>query len=260
MTGKECIVVVGGRSETSYLLINHLATHFNVAHVVFEGSHTRKLLRYRLRVLGAWTVAGQLAFLLWDRLWIQRKSRAHIVQLLNGRNTEPPDARIPTTDVASINSAETLALLTSLHPSVVVVTGTGIISRRALASAPCFINIHCGITPPYRGVHGAFWAIFEGHPELAGVTIHRVDPGVDTGAILKQHTIAIDAETDSYRTLPVKQYLAGLEPMVEAVRDALNEIEPAQVTGNGESRQWYSPTLRDYWRFCAQLRRMQKSR
>lgn len=254
-TTNDSIVILAGRSETSYLLINHLAGQFNVAHVIFEAPHFKKMLRYRLRTLGPWVVAGQLLFLIWDRLWIRSRSRASIIRLLAGYDLRPPDGRIPTTNVESINAPETWALLKSLQPQVVVVSGTGIIGKRALALAPSFINLHCGITPRYRGVHGAFWAVVEGRPDLAGVTVHQVDPGVDTGAILGQAPIRVDPALDTYRTLPVKQYLAGLPLMVSAVRDALDgTVTPQPRMDQLESRQWYSPTPGEYLRFLRNLR------
>jgi methionyl-tRNA formyltransferase len=139
---------------------------------------------------------------------------------------------------------------------VVVVSGTGIIAKRVLALAPTFINIHCGITPRYRGVHGGFWAIYEGCPQLAGTTVHVVDPGVDTGAIIGQATIQLDPRFDTYRTLPVKQYLVGLDLMEQAVRAALDGTLAPYQRSDLESRQWYSPTPGEYWQFVRRLRTM----
>lgn len=250
------LVVLAGRSELSYLLINRLAAHFDIACVVFEAPHFGKMLRYRLRKLGAWTVAGQLGFILWDRLVIRPRSRRRVAELLAGHDIRPPDGRLPTIEAGSVNGPPVVDLLDRERPHVVVVTGTGIIGRRVLALAPAFINIHCGITPRYRGVHGAFWAIYEGRPELAGTTIHRVDPGVDTGAILGQAAIAVDPHTDTYRTLPVKQYLAGVDLMVSA---AAGELEPYH-RDDLASKQWYSPTLGEYWVFIRQLRALRARR
>jgi phosphoribosylglycinamide formyltransferase 1 len=250
----DSIFILASRSPTTYLLINHLAEKFNVAQVVFEAPRQRKMLRHRLRTLGWWTVAGQLAFLAWDRLNIRPRSRSRVRELLTGHDTRQPDGRIPTLDVESVNGAEVATLLQAHQPRVVVVSGTGIIARRVLALAPTFLNIHTGITPRYRGVHGAFWAIYEGRPELAGVTVHVVDPGVDTGAIVGQATIEIDLRSDTYRTLPVKQYLAGLDLMESAVRAALDGTLAPYQRDDLESRQWYSPTPGEYWRFIQRLR------
>ena len=246
------IIILASRDDLSYLLINHLAQHFSIAQVVFEAPHTLKMLRYRLKKLGAWMVAGQLAFLVIDRLLIRRQSRPIIERLLGGHDASPPDGRLPILDVDSVNGTEVAALLTEHQPSVVVVTGTGIIAKRILALAPTFINIHVGITPRYRGVHGGFWAVYEGRPDLAGTTIHRVDPGVDTGAIIAQVPISLEP-TDTYRTLPVKQYLAALDAMAQAVQAALDGTLTTYQRNDLESHQWYSPTPAQYWRFIHRL-------
>lgn len=246
------IIILASRDELSYLLINHLAQHFNIAQVVFEAPHTRKMLRYRLKKLGVWTVTGQLAFLIIDRLMIRRQSRPMIEQLLKGHDASPPDGRIPVLEVDSVNGAEVTALLNQHQPQVVVVTGTGIIAKKILALAPIFINIHVGITPRYRGVHGGFWAVYEGRPDLAGTTIHRVDPGVDTGAIIAQVPVMVEAN-DTYRTLPVKQYLAALDAMTQAVQTALDGKLTTYERADLESKQWYSPTPFEYWQFMRQL-------
>ena len=246
------IIILASRDELSYLLINHLAQHFSIAQVIFEAPHTRKMLRYRLKKLGAWTVAGQLAFLVIDRLFIRRQSRPVIERLLKDHDASAPDGRLPVLDVESVNGAEVMAVLNQYKPQVVVVTGTGIIAKRILALAPTFINIHVGITPRYRGVHGGFWAVYEGRPDLAGTTIHRVDPGVDTGAIIAQVPITVEP-TDTYRTLPVKQYLAALDAMSAAVQSALDNQLTTYERSDLESHQWYSPTPIEYWRFIRRL-------
>src|SRR5258705_13015022 len=89
------IIILASRDELSYLLINHLAQNFTIAQVIFEAPHTRKMLRYRLKKLGAWIVAGQLAFLVIDRLLIRRQSRPIIERLLQGHDASPPDGRLP---------------------------------------------------------------------------------------------------------------------------------------------------------------------
>lgn len=251
-SNNQSIIILASRDELSYLLINHLAQQFSVAQVVFEAPHTRKMLRYRLKKLGAWKVAGQLAFLVVDRLFIRRQSRPLIERLLKGHAASPPDGRLPVVDVESVNGAEVTALLTQHKPQVVVVTGTGIIAKKILALAPTFINIHVGITPRYRGVHGGFWAVYEGRPDLAGTTIHRVDPGVDTGAIIAQVPISVEPN-DTYRTLPVKQYLAALGTMTQAVQSAFVGSLTTYERTDLESKQWYSPTPLEYWQFLKQL-------
>ncbi|MEV4106460.1 formyl transferase [Nonomuraea sp. NPDC049695] len=253
------IVILAARSRTSYLLINHLAARFDVSAVVFERARQGKLLRHRLRKLGLQAVAGQLAFLGYDRLVIRPRSRARIADLLTGHDCRPPDSRLDVLDVDSVNGAEVADVLREKGPGAVVVSGTGIIGRRILECAPAFVNIHVGITPRYRGVHGGFWALYEGRPELVGTTIHLVDPGVDTGGILAQKSIAVDPFTDTYRTLPVKQYLGALDSMAEAVQGVLDGRARPYRRTDLDSMQWYSPTPSRYVRFLREMRKLRRA-
>ena len=70
------------------------------------------------------------------------------------------------------------------------------------------INIHAGVTPRYRGVHGGYWALREGRPGLAGSTVHLVDPGIDTGGILAQATFTA-GDADSIATYPLLHLACG---------------------------------------------------
>ncbi|TQV71874.1 methionyl-tRNA formyltransferase [Denitrobaculum tricleocarpae] len=52
------------------------------------------------------------------------------------------------------------------------------------------LNIHSSLLPAYRGVHPVSWVLINGERET-GVTLHRIDPGVDTGGILAARAISI---------------------------------------------------------------------
>ncbi len=46
------------------------------------------------------------------------------------------------------------------------------------------INIHMGVSPYYRGTACNFWALYDGHPEHVGATLHLLSSGLDSGPIL----------------------------------------------------------------------------
>jgi folate-dependent phosphoribosylglycinamide formyltransferase PurN len=76
------------------------------------------------------------------------------------------------------------------------------------------------------------------------VTVHVVDPGVDTGGVVAQARIQPTAR-DTFATYPQLQLVAGVPLLVEAVRAAIEgRLEP--VAADGRSRQWYHPTA---WRY-----------
>ena len=65
------------------------------------------------------------------------------------------------------------------------------------------INLHISYLPWNRGAHPNFWSFYEGTP--TGVSIHMIDSGIDTGAIIDQKIInfEINKQTfkDSYKIL-----------------------------------------------------------
>jgi len=76
----------------------------------------------------------------------------------------------------------------------------GYILRRDLFNscpAGC-INIHPALLPYNRGAFPNVWSIVEGTP--AGVTIHYIDEGVDTGDIISQQEVEVEP-TDTGATL-----------------------------------------------------------
>lgn len=63
------------------------------------------------------------------------------------------------------------------------------------------INLHPAFLPYNRGAHPNVWPIIEGTP--AGVTLHQIDAGIDTGPIYSQREVPVD-EDDTAETLYAK--------------------------------------------------------
>ena len=254
------VVVLTHRHLLHYCLIGRLAEHFSLSLVIYERQSLGKSVRLfarRARRLGWGAVGGQFVYFLWDRLYVQPRSRAQISRILAACGADAPGPEIPQMDVNSVNDDIVAETLEALRPDVCVVAGTSIIRSHILEKAPVFLNVHAGITPGYRGAHGAFWAIYEGRPELAGVTVHVVDSGIDTGGIVAQAPIVVEPQ-DTPRTLVAKQYVAAMPLLVAAVRQALDHALTTSSRDDLDSRLWYSPTPADYWRFRKQLSRLPK--
>jgi len=89
------------------------------------------------------------------------------------------------------------AMLAPLRPDLIVCGGmpwrlpTEVIALPRLGT----INIHTARLPRNRGPAAVEWAFRNGDPEL-GLTVHRMDAGFDTGAILAQGSVPIDDEDD----------------------------------------------------------------
>ena len=65
-----------------------------------------------------------------------------------------------------------------------------------VCSAP-ILNIHISYLPFNRGAHPNFWSWYDGTP--VGVTIHRIDSGLDTGPVVFQKLVDIDDSKTTFR-------------------------------------------------------------
>ena len=94
------------------------------------------------------------------------------------------------------------------------------------------INMHISFLPWNRGSDPNLWSYIDNTPK--GVTIHRVDAGIDTGDILLQQEVSIDLETDTLRTSYDKLSHA-VEDLFIANVDALlnNNIIPKKQSDGG---------------------------
>jgi len=106
-----------------------------------------------------------------------------------------------------------------------VVLGTRILKRHTFA-APRLgsINLHKGQVPRYRGMPPAFWELYEGAKE-AGVTVHFVDDGLDTGAVVGRGAVEIVPQ-DTLSSLKRKLDELGAKVLAESVgRIARGEMQ-----------------------------------
>lgn len=73
-----------------------------------------------------------------------------------------------------------------------------IIGRELIDVTATVINCHPGRLPHYRGARPVNWALRNGE-RLHGVTIHAIDPGIDSGPILGEALFSIWPEADEVR-------------------------------------------------------------
>jgi folate-dependent phosphoribosylglycinamide formyltransferase PurN len=246
------IVLLGGGGDYPSVVYNFIAERFAVAAVILEPpTGGWALARGRMRRLGVRRTFGQIVFRVAIFPLLAFASRARRAELMREKGlSAAPLAPEKVTHVPSANSPECVAALTALAPDIVIVAGTRILAKETLAAAPAaaWVNIHAGITPLYRGVHGAYWALAEKDAAHCGVTVHLVDAGIDTGGILAQAPITIAAR-DNFATYGIVQNAAGLALLRDAVLPRLlagdRSTQPAPA---GTSRLWSHPTAWEYLR------------
>jgi methionyl-tRNA formyltransferase len=133
----------------------------------------------------------------------------------------------------SFKSPEALAVLRTADVDALVVAAYGLILPREALGMPRWgcINIHASLLPRWRGAAPIQRAVLAGDP-ITGVTIMRMEAGLDTGPMLKSRTTAI-APTDTAKTLHDRLAVMGADLIAESLdglgRGAIREIaQPAE--------------------------------
>jgi methionyl-tRNA formyltransferase len=242
------LVILASNGFSTRVVYNALAKKFNVEKVIIESPIPRvTFLKKRVNKLGLIKVVGQIFFQIGVIPFLKNRSQKRINEIksqfkLNDSAIDPSKI----IKVGSVNDKQTADILKETQPELIVVNGTRIITKAILQCIPVkFINMHAGITPMYRGVHGGYWSLVEGKPQVSGVTVHLVDPGIDTGNILGQ-AIIDPQEKDNFITYPILQLAAGLPLMVQAVKNIFEGKVNTLPYPKGKSRLWSHPTAWEY--------------
>lgn len=249
--------MLASSGQSTDILFQVLDREHKVTQVIMEEHESKKVfLKRRIRKLGLIQVAGQILFQILVVPLLRATSSSTQKKILEKSGLS--DAGIPAEtikEVVSVNHPDVAKIIAIAKPDVIVVNGTRIISKKILSAVECpVINMHSGITPGYRGVHGAYWALVNNDLPHCGVTVHLVDAGVDTGEVLYQATIQVDKQ-DNFTTYPLKQLTQGIPLMLTAIQNIFDgEVNPFSPGGN--SAQWYHPTIWQYlyYRFTRKVK------
>jgi folate-dependent phosphoribosylglycinamide formyltransferase PurN len=242
------LVLLVDKGALSRIVYHALAEDFSIEAVIREERVARStFLKRRLKRLGWRTVLGQIVFHQCIGPWLRRETARRSADILReyGLDESPIPVKC-VVDVSSVNDSRTVDLLKDLAPRVVVVNGTRILEEKVLnGTSGVLLNIHEGITPFYRGVHCGYWALAAGDPEHCGVTIHKIDKGIDTGPIVAQALIR-PTPADNFYTYPLLQIATSIPLLKRAVCDSLNGRLETLRTPTGKSQLWWHPTAHQY--------------
>jgi methionyl-tRNA formyltransferase len=102
------------------------------------------------------------------------------------------ERKIPVFQPEKASSPDFCDQIRAISPDLVVVVAFGQILRKRLLDIPAHgvVNIHASLLPKLRGAAPIQWAILNGE-SLTGLTVMRMDEGMDTGPILLQEEVAI---------------------------------------------------------------------
>ena len=135
---------------------------------------------------------------------------------------------VPVYQPSKVRGAEFMELLGTLAPDVIIVAAYGKILPEAVLEFPPFgcLNLHASLLPRWRGASPIQNAILHGD-EKTGVTIMKMDRGVDTGAIFQMREVSIEPD-DTAGSLSEKLAMTGAALLEEVLPKYLDGTISAQ--------------------------------
>ena len=217
---------------------------------VESGSRSRRRMRYIIRKHGYVAGLPKLAAGFLFRRYTRRMTSA--VEAHFGPLAEDYRPSAPVIPIGCLRGDDLPRWLDEHRPDVVVPFAGGII-RKHLLDRCAWVRWHHGITPDIRGLASSYWAIHDNRPEWLGLTIQRLAPKLDTGAILAQQRL-VPTSDDDLAAVQVKLDELCLDLLLGALgrwRDGESNPRPCDP-GLGCYRS--SPTLMSLVRFPGRQR------
>lgn len=166
-----------------------------------------------------------------------------------GQALSPPPVKLeaqllglPVFQPEKARNPDSVARIAAEKPDLIVVVAYGHILPKSILDIPAHgcVNVHASLLPKYRGAAPINWAVVRGEA-VTGVTIMKMDVGMDTGPMLLARKIPI-GEDDTAETLFSKLSLLGVEALLEALR-RLHEGALPEIPQE-DSLATYAPMIR----------------
>jgi methionyl-tRNA formyltransferase len=150
--------------------------------------------------------------------------------------------RLPIFQPERIRRPENVSMLAALVPDAMVVVGYGQIIPQSIIDIPRFgiLNVHASLLPKYRGAAPIQWAIANGEQQT-GVTIMRIDAGLDTGDMLLKWSTEILPD-DTAPALSARMAVAGASLLIEALKQV--EAGTAEYVPQNDAEASHAPILK----------------
>ncbi|HET9913325.1 MAG TPA: methionyl-tRNA formyltransferase [Anaerolineales bacterium] len=166
-----------------------------------------------------------------------------------GRELKPPPVKLlaqelnaPIIQPEKLKQPEAMERLRAWNPDLIVVAAFGQILRKEVLELPRFgcINVHASLLPRWRGAAPINAAILHGDEET-GITIMKMDVGLDTGPILSQRSIRLTRDDTAGSVTKLLSRL-GADLLIETLPGYLSgEIQPVPQPEEGST---YAPMLK----------------
>jgi hypothetical protein len=236
-------------------LARWLAATTNLAAVVVleePPGRMKQRIRREIKRVGWLRFADVLAFRLYYKLILARRDREWEERTLMRICSRYPAIGSSTRYLAapSPNSPDVESLLRDVQPDIVIARCKTLL-KESVFSIPTqgtFV-MHPGICPQYRNAHGCFWALARQDRTNVGMTLLKIDRGVDTGPVHGYFRCEFDEHAESHHVIQHKVVFDNLDAIHARLLDIHHGRAQPLDTRGLPSGEWGQPWLTAYLRY-----------
>lgn len=220
-----------------------------------KGGRKFKRVRREIERVGLFRFIDVSAFRLYYKLFLASGDARFENEQINHLREKYGDlSDVPVLYTHSPNSPEAEEFIRAAEADIVVARCKVILNNRifSLPRHGTFV-MHPGICPEYRNAHGCFWALVTGDDKNVGMTLLRVDEGVDTGPIYGYYSYDLDPRRESHIKIQTRVVTENLDALRNKLIDIVSgDATPIDTTGR-KSGVWGHPWLTKYigWKLRA---------
>jgi hypothetical protein len=220
-------------------------------------------VKSEIRRVGLLRFLDVLAFRIYYALFLSRADGRWMRERLEHLGRQYPEPRTPPQILTTSdpNGTEVAEFLRRLAPDMMVARCKRIL-REEIFSIPASGTyvLHPGICPEYRNAHGAYWALATGDLENVGLTLLRIDKGIDTGPVYGYFRYDFDEVRESHIIIMTQLALENLDALRDTLLAARAGTARAIDTRGRTSAVWGQPWLTSYLRWKRDAKRRQRAR
>ena len=249
------LICHGDETLNRHALPRWLASFTDLAGIIViqePKSRLWKRIKREIKRVGILRFADVLAFRLYSRIVLRPADERwtnNVLREMQQRYHEiPASTQILVTP--SPNSPETEEFLRQIGPDVILARCKHLLNQRIFGQAKIgTLVMHPGICPEYRNAHGCFWALVNRDTDNVGMTLLKIDAGVDTGPVYGYYRCNFDELAESHNIIQGRVVFDNLD----ALREKFEELQagsaiPIDTTGR-KSNAWGQPWLSAYLRW-----------
>lgn len=221
-----------------------------------NGDRKWQRLRREWRRSGTFGLLDVFLFRLYYRLRHARRDAQWERELLEKLSTRyaPVAADVPILYTVDPNSDEVRAFIEAQRCDVAIARCKTLLKRSIYSAPRCgTLVMHPGICPQYRNAHGCFWALSRRDLANVGMTLLKVDDGIDTGPVYGYFRATFDEWRDSHHVIQCRTVFDNLTMIERSIESYVNGSATAVDVGRRPSQVWGQPRLTPYlyWKWCA---------